>query len=74
MGSLILQDTWHNGQFGDVVVWENPPELGHAFIKIRKQMAEQRIIERLDRLTAEGHVFAAIIGSPRRHLSNWRIL
>lgn len=47
------------------VVWHNPPELGHAFIGIRKQLTEDRIIERLDRMAAERTVLAAILGGSR---------
>ena len=29
------------------VIWENPPELGHFGIKLRKQLLEEQIIERI---------------------------
>lgn len=31
------------------VIWSNPPELGHFGIKLRKQIAEDEIIERMER-------------------------
>jgi hypothetical protein len=31
------------------VIWANPPELGHFGIKLRKQIAEQAICDRLTR-------------------------
>ncbi len=74
MSKLILQDTWQDGKFGDVLVWENPPELGHAFIKLRKQQAESRIIERIFHEWQEEQIIAAIMGSPYRPTMNWRIL
>lgn len=37
---------------GDAVVWENPAVLGHVGIKLRKQIEEEAIIERMvDRVT-----------------------
>ena len=37
------------------VIWENPPELGHFGIKLRKQLLEEQIIERIfERLPSAG--------------------
>lgn len=32
---------------GDTVIWENPSDLGHFGIKLRKQVREDEIIDRL---------------------------
>jgi hypothetical protein len=66
MSTLILQCSWRNGVFGDHVVWHNPEDIGHAFIGIRKQMAEDRIIERMMKRWEQEIVVAAILGSERR--------
>lgn len=29
------------------VIWENPPELGHFGIKLRKQVYEERLVQRI---------------------------
>lgn len=65
MSGLILRGTWRDGVFGDHVVWSNPPELGHVFIKLRKQRAQDRIIERMEARRAGASVVAAIIGGER---------
>jgi hypothetical protein len=67
--TLILQGTWRDGVYGDHVVWHNPADIGHAFIGLRKHMAELRIIERMERRWADEVVVAAILGSHRRE--NW---
>lgn len=35
--------------YGNQVIWENPPDLGHFGIKLRKQILEDEICARLDR-------------------------
>lgn len=34
---------------GDKVVWSNPDDLGHFMIKLRKQLHEELIMQRIDR-------------------------
>lgn len=63
--STLIMEGWKDGIWGNHVVWHNPEDLGHAFIKIRKQSAELRIIERMDRRIANEHVVCAILGAPR---------
>lgn len=64
--TLILCDTWKDGVFGDHVVWYNPADIGHAFIGLRKQRAEDRIIERMMQRWTDETVVAAILGADRR--------
>lgn len=65
MSELVLRGAWQDGVFGDVIVWRNPVDLGHAFIKLRKQSAENRIIERMERRQADAVVVAAVVGGTR---------
>lgn len=52
---------------GDHVIWENPPDLGHFGIKLRKQIREHEICDRIDlrraRAFLDGYHFVA--GSQR---------
>jgi hypothetical protein len=34
-------------ELDDELIWYNHPEIGHAFIKLRKQLLEEQIIERM---------------------------
>jgi hypothetical protein len=35
--------------YGNEVIWSNPHDLGHFGIKLRKQILEQEICDRIDR-------------------------
>ena len=42
--------------YGGEVIWENPDALGHFGIKLRKQIAEQEVIERMQQREADKSV------------------
>ena len=46
------------------LIWHNPAGLGHFGIKLRKQVREDQIADRMMARWAERHVIAAILGAP----------
>lgn len=43
--------------WGDRVIWTNPSNLGHAGIKLRKQVREYQIVENMERRRIVRHAF-----------------
>jgi hypothetical protein len=52
--------------FNGELIWHNPVGLGHFGIKLRKQIRENQIADRMMARWAERDVIAAILGAPTR--------
>lgn len=42
--------------FGKKIIWKNPDDLGHFGIKLRKQVAEQRLVEQISNRACQKEV------------------